>query len=81
MAVLPQAEDEGQHIHEKAAETWRNTPDPITQFGSRDCCWLTLYVLCTAAAQELHISSRSLPQFTLSTRPSIYPYIFPIKFC
>ena len=46
MAVLSQAEGKRQHVHEKAAETCRDSPDPFTRFGSRDCCWLTLYVPC-----------------------------------
>jgi hypothetical protein len=66
MAVLLQAEGERQHVHEKAAATWRE-PDPFSRFGSRDCCWL---MYCTA--QELHISSRSLPQLPPSFYISLY---------
>jgi hypothetical protein len=44
VAVLSkQAEDEGQHVHQKTAETERDEPTkPFTRFGSR---WLN----CTCA--------------------------------
>ena len=79
MEVLSQAEDEGQRVHEKAAETWRDSPGPFSRFGSRDCCWLTLYIPLQHKSyiyQAVHRFSCPRPLVFL-----LYPCISPIKFC
>lgn len=73
MAILSQAEGERQRVHEKAAETWRDSKDPISRFGSRDCCWLNS--LCTVPLQH----KSYIYQAVHCLRLSIYPCISPIN--
>jgi hypothetical protein len=71
MAVHSQAEDERQHVDEKAAEK-RDSKDPISRFGSRDC-WLTLYVLVRCSTRATYIKP-----FTASV--FLYSLVSPINF-
>ena len=74
MGVHSQAEDEGQHVHEKAAETWRDSPNPFTRFGSRDCWLLTC---CSTRATYIKPFTASILSVHLSFYISLHLfYIF-----